>query len=377
MQVKQSLKFKISGYLLIFISLLITVELAAYLLAHYGVQSYLIYTPPEKEVLAQYDTYMANRHPLLGWPSANDKRFDISGARISPAFPTPGHACLSLYGDSFTWGTGADHAHTWGNLLSQQLGCRVANYGVFGYGADQAYLRFRNHEDEAPVVILTLFSENILRHINQLAMLRTGDKEVRSFKPRFTLNDQHQLQLIPLPILTKDEFEELFANPEKYLHYEYFLPNTATGPHSLSFPYTYFIIKTLLNERMRAKILGSPPYTPFYSSNHPSKALQLTAKIVERFVEYAQAQGKKAHVFLLPGSNDNFYYEKHKQWIFQPLANLLVTKGIKPYNLGSALRERRTTSNICEFSEEPATCGGHFSEKGHKVLAEIVERYLR
>ena len=34
-------------------------------------------------------------------------------------------------------------ADGWVEQLSRKLGCRVANYGVSGYGTDQAYVRFQ------------------------------------------------------------------------------------------------------------------------------------------------------------------------------------------------------------------------------------------
>jgi len=181
------------GYFLIFALTFCLIELIAYISIKQFIgqrAKYLIYDPPEN-VLEKYDDYMAQRHPLLGWPSPKaygGKNFDASGSRIVPAFPTPGNACVSLYGDSFTWSDEVDHEHAWGNVLSQLLGCRVANYGVGGYGADQAYLRFKHNKDEAPIVILMIFSENIQRHVNQLGMLRTGGKGIRSFKPRFIIN---------------------------------------------------------------------------------------------------------------------------------------------------------------------------------------------
>jgi len=65
-----------------------------------------------------------------------------------------------LYGDSFTEGSGVDPEHAWSNVLSQLLHCRVANFGVSGYGTDQAYMRFLNNQrDPARVVVLGFLSE--------------------------------------------------------------------------------------------------------------------------------------------------------------------------------------------------------------------------
>src|SRR5262249_30879361 len=114
---------------------------------------YSPYSPEAAEAIAGFEQYMAQRHPILGWPSPTSfgqGDFDASGSRYVPAFPVPGSTCVSLYGDSMTWGDEVDDEHAWGNILSRLLNCRVANYGVPGYGVDQAYLRFTtNEQDEA------------------------------------------------------------------------------------------------------------------------------------------------------------------------------------------------------------------------------------
>lgn len=76
--------------------------------------------------------------------------FDATGSHPIPAYPELGAACVSLYGNSFIFGVGVDDTHAWGNLLSKQLNCRVANYGVAGLGLGQALLHFESNDgDEA------------------------------------------------------------------------------------------------------------------------------------------------------------------------------------------------------------------------------------
>ncbi len=370
------------GYFLIFALIFCFIELIAYISIKQFISQrakYLIYDPPEHK-LEKYDDYMAQRNPDLGWPSPTaygGKRFDASGSRIVPAFPTPGNACVSLYGDSFTWSDEVDHEHAWGNVLSQLLGCRVANYGVGGYGADQAYLRFKHNKDEAPIVILMIWSENIQRHVNQLGMLRTGGKEIRSFKPLFIINSHDKLELVPLPTFSRTEFENVFADPKKHLPHEYFLPETFVGPRSLTFPYTIFVLKSLANERIRTKLSGLPSFAPFYSPNHSSKALQVTLKIVENFVHDATASGKHPHVFILPSGSGVNYYKEHNAWIYQPLIERLEKRDIVIYNIGDAILQQIGARDHCELKTHPTTCGGHYTEEGYALLAKIVNQYLR
>jgi hypothetical protein len=94
---------------------------------------------------------------------------DKIGSRYVPEFPDPDkyQACVSLYGDSFTWGDEVDDVHAWGNVLSKLLHCRVSNFGVGGYGTDQAYMRFHyNKNDKPKLVILGFYTENIQRNVS-------------------------------------------------------------------------------------------------------------------------------------------------------------------------------------------------------------------
>src|SRR6185436_13401342 len=106
-----------------------------------------------------------------GWPGANDSRrgrFDVSGARPDPSYPESGSEYASSYGDSFTFGDEVSDEAAWPHVLSQKLGARVANFGVSGYGTDQAFLRFRqNTHDRSRVVILGIYPDDLKRNVNQ------------------------------------------------------------------------------------------------------------------------------------------------------------------------------------------------------------------
>jgi hypothetical protein len=171
-------------------------EVAAYVAGRTLIESGIFYGVDD---LSGAEDYYAKRDPVLGWPPPEHfggEHYDESGSRRIPAFPEPGGACVSIYGDSFTYGSGVSDEAAWSNQLSMLLGCRVANYGVGGYGTDQATLRFeQNVDDEAAVVILGHLSMNILRNVNSYRKL-IGVRDVFSLKPRFVLDGGGGLQLL-------------------------------------------------------------------------------------------------------------------------------------------------------------------------------------
>ncbi|MFZ2088324.1 MAG: SGNH/GDSL hydrolase family protein, partial [Desulfobaccales bacterium] len=164
------------GRRLLFIGIILLVvaglaEFMAYLKARQLVGHGIAFNPLVTN--ESHRVYLGRSHPRLGWTPAPEK-VDALGSRPIPAFhdPLTTRACVSLYGDSFTEGAGVDNEHAWSNVLSVLLDCRVANFGVSGYGTDQAYLSFAgNRTDAAKVVILGFLSENVMRNVNQLRNL--------------------------------------------------------------------------------------------------------------------------------------------------------------------------------------------------------------
>ena len=136
------------------------VESIAWLGCRFLAQKGVIYRPVQSAV---YDQYLMERDPLLGWPSISS-----SQQRHSPMHQNEAIPCVSLFGDSFTFAAEVSDSEAWGNVLAGLLGCRVANYGVGGYGSDQAFLAMKSRPaDGAGVVFLNHLSENILRNVNQ------------------------------------------------------------------------------------------------------------------------------------------------------------------------------------------------------------------
>jgi hypothetical protein len=333
--------------------------------------------------LKEYEDYLNKRDNVIGWPSpwaagsrlSGGEYLDKTGSRLIPALPDPDKfpACVSLYGDSFTWGAEVDDAQAWSNVLSKLLNCRVANFGFGGYGTDQAYLRFHNNlQDGAKIVILGYLTENIIRNIGQYRGLASGERF--ALKPRFILDHDRQLKLIPLPQLSYEQFADLLLYPEKYLKYEYFLPGGDAGIYKIKFPYTITLCKGLINNHhVWAKIKGEPVYADFYRLDHPSQALSLTNAIIKKFYYEAIARQKKPIILLIPMGLDLVYYKKHHKWIYDNIKVLLKQSNIEFIDAGPEIMEYLQDRNPCELFYK---CNEHFNVEGYKVLAEIVYNHI-
>jgi len=348
------------------------IELSSFLVGRILQRRLVFYNQPSVEAHA---SYLADRHKVLGWPSGRmqEALFDATGSRPIPAYPEPGAACVSLYGDSFTFGAAVDDTRAWSNLLSRKLGCRVANYGVPGFGLDQALLYFESKDsDEAPIVLLNLFSGDVRRHVNQLGNLIFRVRTL-SLKPRFVL-EHGALKLIPIPAPSRDQAEILAEHPESVLRHEYFLPGGNSGIRRLSFPYSFSILRALGNEHVRAKIEGVPVWAKFYEPDHPSGALEITFALMERFVTAAEKRGKRPLLTLIPNAHDIEYYRETRRWSYQPLLGWLEQAGLEYLDMGPGLIEYLGDRNPCEIAQ--AICYGHYAEEGHAAIAGTVADYL-
>ena len=370
-----------SIYYLLFLYLF--TESVSYVSGNYLAAKGVFYVPQAIHHSGQfskaYQDYLVKRDRVLGWPSPQsfgNGDFAQDGSRVSPAVPGGNEPCVSTYGDSFTWGAEVANKDAWPNILSTLLNCKVSNYGVEGYGTDQAYLRFlKNASDKSQTVIFSFTTENILRNVNQYRqLLYPNSKYIYGLKPRFTINADGTLRLIDLPAFLESEFRSMVHNPNQYLSYEYFLPGGLSGKQELRFPYFFSLLRAFHYYSVRAKLLKKPWYAEFYDERHPSQALEITAKIIESFRNDALRKGKKPIIVIIPTGLDLQYYRRKGVWVYQPLLDRLESAGIRFLNAGPAILDSVGNRNVCELFQ---TCNGHYNEEGNRVLAVIISAYLR
>jgi len=321
-----------------------------------GVTSF--YTPP-RVTREQYDHYLAIRAPVLGWPSpykGESATLDGSGARRSPAFPSPGNECVSLYGDSFTFGEEVSNQEAWGNLLAQGLGCRVSNFGYGGYGTDQALLRFiGNNNDSAPLTILGIYVDNLLRNVNQYRYFLTGTEPL-GLKPRFIL-ENGELKLVPIAKLSFDEFQRALSKPESVWQHETFLSGSSDGPIVWSFPYTLSLMRLVasssFSHRIINKLRRQPSWLEFYREDHPSGALPTTVAIVSEFGRVAIQRGKSMLVVIFPNRQAFDILQRTGLSPLEPLVEALNGRGIQVIDLTKDFATYLRSRSFCDVVTSP------------------------
>lgn len=163
-----------------------------------------------REMTERWDSY-TRFDPELGWSirpgGISDDgcyRANNAGFRADRDYdlvPPPGVLRIAAMGESFTHGA-TGNADTWCAYLERLNPVLEAlNFGVNGYGLDQALMRYRR--DAAPyrphTVILGLMVENLLRHVSVYRPAYHHDTISAVVKPRFQIDGAGGLTLIPCP----------------------------------------------------------------------------------------------------------------------------------------------------------------------------------
>jgi len=247
--------------------------------------------------------------PVLGWvfhekttvlPYA---QFDANGARVDVLAGAPG--VVAAYGDSFTFGEDVENDETWPHFLAEALGVQVANFGVAGYGPDQALLRLRGHLEEGrvpEVVILGVMSENIARVVNVWRKVYTGG-EALNFKPVLVV-DQGVPRWVPNPLgqpVTVESVRQAIKNSSPN---DFWADQNQRRPAVPHFPYLVTAFDTLTYLSFRVV-----RWQDLWQQDQP---LEVLRAIVAEFVLLSQTYSFDPVILMIPMAEDLRFHEANQ-----------------------------------------------------------------
>ena len=371
-----SIRVKVAAGVVFAVMLLVLLEVGLALLPLIGgdrLRRGLLYYPPEV-TREKYEQYLADRDPIIGWPSPNKSVGGLPVPRMSPAFPAATDWCVTTYGESMTYGDEVSDDDAWGNVLAKRLGCAVGNFGIGGYGTDQALLRFTaNTADHAPTTIVGIYVDNLLRNVNQYRYFLTGG-ETLALKPRFIL-ENGKLTLVPIPNLSYEAFAEGLAEPSTIFPQDVLAPGSGHGPVIWSFPYTFSLIDLLTGDQVTNYVRGVPRWIDFYDRDHESGALPVTVAIIDEFRRRA-ASGKTVIVVLYPGAPSYELSRESGQSTFHTLTAELEAHGVPVRDLTADFSTYLGERSFCEVLVSPGTCSGHYNPEGNRVVAAAMDAFI-
>jgi hypothetical protein len=244
----------------------------------------------------------------LGWTVGHSRRSEnglyfsslegIRSPRIGMAFTgAPAERRIAVVGDSFTFGLEVKYEDTWGHRLELILGdgTQVLNFGVDGYGVDQAYLRYER--DVLPwrpdIVILGIINDDLRRTMGVYGFLSFPVAEIPFPKPRFVMRG-HTLALLNLPLPTPDSIFAKHSITELP-----FIEHDASF-HRIEWQWRFYdyaySIRFLLSRFPRWPVLGP---------NVSDEALRsVNGELFRSFIRLAHRTGSTPIVVYLPSRSD-------------------------------------------------------------------------
>ena len=361
---KNVFTLKIVHYFIIIIIVLSTTELLSFGVLNFLQNKYGVFAYDDQRIKETRLKSFSHYDEKIGWVPRN---VDNYGARTDTSNFSDSPPCIEMYGDSFTESAEVEKEFAWPNLISESLGCRVLNFGVGGYGTDQALLRYLSHKKFANIVVMNHLSENIIRNVNQLRNLIYPNHQL-SIKPRYIIKNK-KLVYIPMPIIDVNNL----AGIKNYLFHEYFIPDGDSGIVStLSFPFTQTLVNfTISHFHLNASLRGQPRHKSFYNYGHSSNALATTKKIMETFYEEAKVRGQRPLLTIIPTCRDFEYYESRRELPYQNLINTLTKQGIPVFDFALPMLAYED-----DYHSLYGLCSTHPNKKGYHVMAQVFMAYL-
>ena len=320
--------------------------------------------------------------PFLGWvPSADQVRRDagvvyrnnhqtLRADREYDQTPPIGLWRIAAFGDSFTYCAEVTQADCWTHQLERAWPqTEILNFGVVGYGPDQAWLRYqRDGRPYSPcAVLIGYFSEDIDRVVNRFRPFIDPNDSVVLSKPRFLL-DGAGLRLLPNPIADPLELRDP-GYVERVLgeHDAWYFPNTFTRSpfDSLSL---IRVARTAAYRESRLSLVRRDGSYPFYDEQ--GEAFQITGRILIEFAAQVRADGATPIVIIFPGKKD-LPTMLGARPPYLTLGAWLQRAGVLTIDLTELMTENMRQRGIDQLFMER-----HYSGLGNRIVSEELAHTL-
>lgn len=285
--------------------------------------------------------------------------------------PSPGVLRVAVFGDSYTHGDDVRNEETWAERLSESgAHLEVLNFGVGGFGTDQALLRFeREGIGFSPrVALLGVRPENIQRVVSVFRPFYAPRTGLPMSKPRFDVVSG-ELRLLPNPLASREAYEALLTEPFATArrlgahdgHYSRHLHR-----HWADRSATIRLLRLALHETHAA--LRPNPAPAVVDST--SEAYAVLTSLLRRFHRHATERGIVPIVVMLPDRDDTAVYLRDGVKGYGPVLRFLRTEGIDVIDVMDAFESLDRDSVSQLFAS-------HYTPFGNVIVGRFIHEQLR
>ncbi len=316
----------------------------------------------------------------LGWSIksngySNPYRANSSGIRSDKEYepnPPPGVVRITTFGDSFTHGSNVGNKDTWQAIMeSGDSKLEVINFGVGGFGLDQAYLRYLHEEIiyKSQFVLIGFMAEHIYRNVNSYRPFFHPETRLPFAKPRFVIKNE-KLSLVSNPMRTLEDYRTLLTQSPSVLSQlganDFFYQNRRYVSNIADCSPTVRLGKIAIQEAMN-KISANKNIVVNLRYNEDSEAFIVTKQIFDEFYQAVLKNNSKPIILIFPRQRDVDDYRKYKIKVYSPLLSYFDSVGYKYIDL----------MDVFETVAVEKSFNGHYSPYGNKLVAEYLLNHFR
>jgi hypothetical protein len=324
------------------------------------------YRDPLKQMSG--DSYYLVADELLGWtvgPNRHTGLYFSSSEGIRSAALNVHYAVrqpqyrIATVGDSFTFADEVSFEASWPHRLEQQLrlNIQVLNFGVTGYGIDQAHLRYlRDVRPWHPnLVVLGFIEHDLYRSLRIYHFVSRPQWHWPFAKPRLVI-DAGTLRPVNVPILSAQKILSARAITElPFLEYD---PGFEPAEWTWRSYHHSYLLRFMLSSIHRS---------PEKNEDVSRQAIALGKEIIASFARIATDAGSTPFVAYLPGRSD---FRNSARPAKNSVLSFLRERGIRYEDLTPCL----TKLGESELFIEGRT---HYSPDGNARVATCLAPVLR
>lgn len=318
--------------------------------------------------------------PELGWalrPSTEKKkegfsyRTNAQGFRSDKDYTTPlseDILRIAIFGDSFVHGDEVSIEHTIGSQLETLFPERaeVFNYGISGYGTDQAILlaERESKHTQPQVLLLGFLTEHLARNVNRLRRFYVPDLENPFLsKPRFILKN-NQLTLLSPNTYPPKQVATLIRNQD--------LQTLSEGDYfydSRFYESRWYYFSSFLREYETKRL--KQQYKQKYQLDRlyqQPEVFDITFALLKRFVDQARKENRVPFIFTIHFLQDfEKWNEQGHYW--KILTDRCVKAQLPILDIGEKLAQ---DPNFMKNPKQHYLPDGHYTEAMNTRMATLI-----
>lgn len=343
----------------------------------------LPYKHEDLQRIAREETYI-RFDATLGWvPTPNSihegggitYRTNRAGLRAEREYslqPRPERRRLAAFGDSFTYCEEVELADCWTSQLERQwAGSEVLNFGVPGYGPDQAWLRYQSEGSayQPCAVLIGHLIENINRVVNRFRPFYEPAGGLVLSKPRYLLVGG-DLELLPNPVADPEDLDDPLWVEETLGPYDdWYFPGLFVANPLDRFRFVR-LSRTVTARRPDYEFTRDWAAQIAQAYRGQGEAFQVTGRVLLEFAREVSRDGATPVVVIFGSEMEIRALREKGEKVYAPLLEWLAREGVATIDLTDELAEQTRRTSLSRV------VGNHYTPLGNRVVASTLARRL-